>query len=81
MVYLSELGVIRGEKTGSYRILCSVTLTGGHKEGVAVPVEVFTTSESSVYGGMFTMAALATSTVSSVAWKLQVSWTLTMSCT
>ena len=81
MVCLPELGVIRGEKTDSFRIFCSVTLIGGHKEGVALPVEVFTTSELSVYGGMFTMVALATSTVSSVAWKQQVSWTLTMSWT
>ena len=53
MMCLPELGVIIGAKTDSFRILCSVTLTGGHKEGVALPVEVFTTSKLSVYGGMF----------------------------
>ena len=81
MVCLPELGVVRGEKIDSFRILCSVTLTTGHKEGAALLVEVFTTSGSSVYGGTFAMAALPTSIISSVAWKQRVSWTLTMSLT
>ena len=63
-------------KIAWFHISCSAIQIEGHKDVAVSLVAVFIINELSAYGEMSIMAALAISTVSSIAWRQQVSWIL-----